>query len=279
MLTALRILRDVAVYRLRKREMANLAASLTVMLALRLDAVQVGWRLAFGVLLNLSVYLTNDWYDVEMDLASPDKDHHKARRLVQHRGAAFGAQLLLVTGMATIAAVHDAGLWLPLVAGSGLAWAYSARLKGLPVVDVMTIALCGTAGAVLAVPLSSPAGWALAIQLGLFAACFQTIQMVRDHEADAAFGVQTTAVRFGTGWTIRLLRLLLLIAAIYAVCVLHRFVGLALLAAPALPIRADRPDRAWNLTRLWLGLVWLGIVLSVWQTGSTMGLLAELPVR
>lgn len=275
----LRILRDVAVYRLRQREMANLAASLTVMAALRLGWDELGYRLCFGLLLNLSVYLANDWYDVEIDLAAPHKDHDKARFLQSHRGAARAAQVLLVAGMAAIAAVHSLDLLVPLVGGAGLCWAYSAKLKRLPIADVATITVCGVAGALVAVPLGSQAGWALAGLLGLYAACFQAIQMVRDHDADAAFGVQTTAVRYGVGPVIALLRVLLLGAALYTVALLHLWIGLALLVTPALPVRPEQADRAWNLARLWLGLVWLALVAQVGWTGATAGLLLQVQVR
>jgi len=271
LLTALLILRDVAVNRLRKREMANLAASFTVMAALRLGWQDVAWRLAFGLLLNLSVYLANDWYDIEVDLASPDKNHEKARFLREHRTAAWGAQLVLVVGMAGIALVHSQDLVVPLVAGGGLCWAYSAKLKRIPVADVLTITVCGVAGALVAVPLGSITGWALAGLLGLYAACFQTIQMIRDHDADAAFGVRTTAVRFGVRSAVVLLRVLLAASAVYAVLVLNVWIGLALLVAPAMPIRAGQADRAWNLARLWLGMVWLAMVAWVWWTGTTAG--------
>lgn len=279
MLTALRILWDVAVYRLQKREMANLAASLTVMAALRLSWHDVAWRLAFGLLLNLSVYLSNDWYDIEIDLASPDKDHRKARYLKEHRRAAWAAQATLVAGMAAIAVLHSTDLFVPLVAGAGLCWAYSAKLKRWPVADVLTITLCGVAGALVAVPLHSLAGWSLAGLLGLYAACFQTIQMVRDHDADAAFGVQTTAVRYGVGPAVALLRVLLFGSAVYTVLVLHAWIGSALLIAPALPIRPGQADRAWNVARLWLGVVWLGVVAAVWWTGTTAGWLLTVGVR
>jgi 4-hydroxybenzoate polyprenyltransferase len=279
LLSALRILRDVAVYRLEKREMANLAASLTVMAALRLGLQDVAWRLAFGLLLNLSVYLANDWYDVEIDLAAPHKDHDKARFLSEHRGAVWGAQLVLVCGMAAIAVVHSLDLWVPLVVGAGLCWAYSAKLKRLPVADVATISICGVAGALVAVPLESRAGWALAGLLGLYAACFQTIQMVRDHDADAAFGVRTTAVHFGVRRAILLLRVLLACCALYSVALLHLWIGLALLLAPLMPARPEQADRAWNVARLWLGLVWLALVAAVWWTGSTAGLLVAVAIR
>ncbi|MBW2276468.1 MAG: hypothetical protein JRF63_03185, partial [Deltaproteobacteria bacterium] len=75
MLAPFRILLAVAVYRLRKLEMANMFAAGAIMFALRLGWDDIAVRLGFGLLLNLLAYLTNDYCDVNQDLTSPNKDH------------------------------------------------------------------------------------------------------------------------------------------------------------------------------------------------------------
>jgi hypothetical protein len=90
-IAALRILANVAVYRLRRLEMANMGGALVIMLALRLEPLDVAVRLGFAFLLNLLVYLNNDYLDLPTDLRSPARDDANTRYLRDHRGAALAA--------------------------------------------------------------------------------------------------------------------------------------------------------------------------------------------
>lgn len=255
--------------------MANLAASLSIMAALRLTWSDVAVRLGFGVLLNLVVYLTNDTYDIRGDLAAPDRDRDKAQFLLEHRGAALGAQGLLVLFMVGIGWWHSPGLIVTLVAGAGICWVYSARIKRVPFLDVATIAICGVAGSMVAFPLDSVLGWCLAGQLGLFAASFQVIQMMRDHDSDARFGTHTTVVHLGFRRSVLLHRALMLLSAVYAIALVNRWLGLALLLAPMLPVDAAKANRDWNRIRLVFGVVWLAMVGWILWTGTSNGLVVS----
>ena len=64
-LAALRIVAAVVGYRLRKLEMANLVAALSIAIALRLPWPEVAYRTAFAFFLNALVYLNNDYIDVD----------------------------------------------------------------------------------------------------------------------------------------------------------------------------------------------------------------------
>jgi 4-hydroxybenzoate polyprenyltransferase len=274
--TALRILRDVAVYRIRKREMANLASSLTIMLALGLKTNDVLVRFAFATALNLAVYLVNDLYDIEVDRISAAKDFQKTEFLEQHRRSGWLALLF------PIAFMIAAGLWwswqilVTLVVAGTVCFFYSARAKRMAFVDLPTILVCGVAGSMVAFPLDRALGWYLAGLLGCFAACFQTVQMVRDHDDDALSGLRTTAVALGTRATILLQRGLLLGSAVYASLVLHRWIGLGMLLTVLLPFHPSKAERHWNRIRLALGLAWLVIVVYVLWTGSSDGLLIQM---
>lgn len=276
MTAVFRILRDVIVYRIRKREMANLASSLTIMLAMGLAVDDIAVRFVFAVGLNLAVYLTNDIYDVDADLASPSKDVEKATFLRAHRPAAWMAVLVPVVLMAGIGCLWNRELLVTLVVAAGVCWAYSARLKRVAFVDLPTILICAVAGSMLAFPLDRMLGWCLAGLLGLFAACFQTVQMVRDHDDDEAFGTRTTAVALGPHATIRLQRALLVGAAVYTALVLHRWVGAAMILTAFLPFRADQANTHWNRIRIALGLAWLAIVAWVSWTGASYGWVLQL---
>ncbi len=135
MSSALRILFDVAVFRLRRLEMANLAGAISVMIALRLTLVEMLVRTGFALLLNLLAYLTNDYCDLDRDLQT-GRAQEKTRFLAEHRGAALGAQWALVALLSAIALVYSPGLLLALSLGAGLCWLYSAKVKRVPFADV-----------------------------------------------------------------------------------------------------------------------------------------------
>ncbi|HEY2733287.1 MAG TPA: hypothetical protein VGI70_04845, partial [Polyangiales bacterium] len=92
----LKIVAGVVGYRIRKLEMANLAAATSIALALRLSFTDVVVRTLFAFVLNALVYLNNDYIDVQIDLNSADKDTEKALFLAAHKGAARLAQWSLV---------------------------------------------------------------------------------------------------------------------------------------------------------------------------------------
>lgn len=249
----LKIAADVAWYRLRRFEMANLGAAGAIAVALALPIGDLVVRLGFGALLNLLVYLNNDYLDVVEDAASPTKDADKTRYLAEHRGAALRAQLGMVVVLVLIAWLWGGGLVWPLLFGGGVCWAYSAFLKHWPFVDVLAMMAWGVAMPWVAVPPDSDAGWALLLQLGLFSGVFETIQVMRDHDEDRDTGVRTTAVVLGIARTRWLLRGLVLAAGLYAAASFGWWLALLPWSVLALPI----PDRDlspyWNRVRLLLG--------------------------
>ncbi len=257
--------------------MANLAASASLMIAVALPWSEVAVRVLFGALLNLLVYLTNDFYDIRADLASPRKDHDKARFLDQHHGSVRIAQAILFVLLGAVAIGWSRGLFVTFLLASALCWTYCARLKRVAGLDLLSIIVCSVAGTMLAFPLDSALGWVLAGQLGLFSACFQTIQMIRDHDDDLAFGTRTTAVAIGVKGSTLLQRALMLASAAYALALVHRWLGLALLIAPLLPADPARATRHWNRVRAIFGVVWLAMVAWIAWHGTTDGLVAAVP--
>ncbi|MDD5305821.1 MAG: UbiA family prenyltransferase [Deltaproteobacteria bacterium] len=273
MYAALKILFDVAFFRLRRLEMANLAAAGSIMLALRMDFLDAGVRLAFGGLLNVLAYLTNDYFDVDQDLASPNKDHAKVAFLKAHMRAALWAQIVLAAILAAAGLAWSPGLVVALVTGAGICWLYSWKLKHAPYLDVLAMIVWGLTMPLVGFPLDSVLGWCLIGQLGLSSAVFESIQVIRDYDEDARSGVRTTAVRLGERGTLLLIRALMVTGAVYATCLLSRWLGPLLLAALFIRLKTGRADRYWNQVRLMLGLGWLAIVGRIFWTGSSDGLL------
>lgn len=269
MLSALKILVDVAIYRLRRLEMANLGGAISVMLALALPWPDVVIRTLFAFLLNLLAYLTNDYCDIARDLAV-GRAASKTRYLAEHRRAALGAQLGLAAVLVAIALAWSPGLLLALGLGEGLCWLYSARLKRVAFADFLVMAFCGAAMALTAVPLDRPLGLLLVAELGLFSACFELIQVLRDRAEDAQAGISTTAVRLREHGTLALLRALILLAAVFASLLLQRFAGPVIALAALLPYGADA-RKYWNRVRLVFGCAWLGIIGYAMVTGHVRG--------
>ncbi len=276
MFAALKILFDVAVFRLKKLEMANMFAAAAIMLAVGLPWADMTVRFGFGLLLNLLAYLTNDYYDVDQDLSSPNKDHTKARYLKEHMVAAAAIQWVLAVGLVVFGWFYAKGLIVAVVAGAGICWIYSWKLKRMPYVDVIAMITWGAAMPLVGFPLDSVMGWALVAQLALFSACFESIQVIRDHDEDVQTGVRTTAVRLGIPKTQFLLRFFMVVSAVYAVLVINRWFGLALFVTLVIPFRKKRADVYWNRVRLVMGLAWLAMIgWIVWQ-GRTTGWLVSI---
>ena len=273
MIAALRILGNVAAYRLRRLEMANMGGALVIMLALRLPAADVAVRLGFAFLLNLLVYLNNDYLDLSADLRAPGRADAKTRYLGEHRGAAVAAQLGLVAALVAVALAWDLGLLVPLVVGGGVCWLYSARLKHIAGADIAAMAVWGAAMLTVAFPPTHLLGWALALLLALDSAVFETIQVIRDHDGDRDTGVRTTAVALGVPRTFALVRALLVVGAGAAAAAIHPLVAIPPMIGVTLPL--GRPGRYWNQIRLLLGVAFLFAAGWVYLHGATAGLLVR----
>ncbi|MBK7583449.1 MAG: UbiA family prenyltransferase [Myxococcales bacterium] len=270
MLNALRILWDVAAFRLRRLEMANLAGAVSVMVALGLSVRDMLVRTGFALLLNLLAYLTNDYADLDRDLRTgraPDK----TRFLDQHRSAAIGAQVGLGVVLTATALLWSPGLLLAAALGEGLCWLYSAKVKQVAYADVLVMAVCGGAMALVAVPLDRTLGWLLVVELGLFSGAFELIQVLRDRHEDAEAGTSTTAVALGETKTLWLLRGWMVLTAGFATLTLHRLVGPLLLLALVVPYGSGGAKTYWNRVRLVFGLVWLALIVMTTLSGRSNG--------
>jgi 4-hydroxybenzoate polyprenyltransferase len=272
---ALKIVATVVIHRLRKLEMANSVAAVSLAVALRLPWLEIGYRAAFALLLNALVYLNNDYLDVELDLESPDKDRASARFLADHAKAALAAQLILVALLAGAAVLLDPGLLVALIVGGGICWWYSARLKRVPYLDVAAMMVWGSAMPLLGAPLDHALGWAMAVQLGLFSGVFESIQVIRDADDDAAQGVRTTAVALGKSKTLVLVRALMVAATAYLFLVVHPAAALISLGALLIPFEVNRVVRYWTRVKIVYGAAWVFVCGSVFFSGRSGGVLWE----
>jgi 4-hydroxybenzoate polyprenyltransferase len=268
---AWRIVADTAIYRIRKREAGNLVTSMTLAVALALPWLDVAWRFGFGLLLNLFVYVLNDCYDVALDLDAPGRAHARTRFLAEHRRAGWAAVAVVAAVVAAVGAWHGLGLFLAFASTLIVVGAYSIRLKQTPVADVLAMGGWGVTMALVGFPLDSRPGWWLAGLLGLLCMVTEVVQVIRDEPSDRAAGVRTTAVVLGPAAAAWLGRLLIASSAAYAALLLHRWLGLALLAGVCVPLTPARAARSWDLLRLLFGLVWLAILFFFRSGGALDG--------
>jgi len=256
---AWRIAADVAIYRLRKREAGNLATSLTLGLALGLPWVDLGWRAAFGALLNLFVYLVNDVFDVSIDLAAPGRDTERTRFLAAHLPEAKALCVALAVALATAGALHSTGLLAAALINTAVILAYSGYLKHRPVADIASMGVWGVTMAMVGFPLESADGWRLAALLGLLSMVTEAVQVVRDEPSDRAAGVRTTAVVYGPRAASRVAKVTMLAAAAYAAVMIHP-AGAVLAVGVLVALRPERASRSWDALRVLFGATWLALL-------------------
>jgi 4-hydroxybenzoate polyprenyltransferase len=273
MLAGLRIVAGVIAYRLRKLEMANMAAAASMAVALHLGPLDVAVRVLFAFLLNALVYLNNDYIDVAIDLQSGGKDNPKTRYLAANMRAAMWAQLMMLGILALGAIFYDPGLLVPLVAGGGICWWYSAKLKHSPPWDIVAMMIWGVTMPLVGSPADNLLGWALALQLGFFSGVFETIQVMRDAEEDAKEGVRTTGVMLGKKKAGMLARALMVLSTIYAALVLHPIAAAITLIALFIPCPDDRIEQYWTRVKLVYGVAWLMLCAWVFFEQDSAGLL------
>ena len=277
MLAGFRIVLAAVTYRLKNLEMLNLAAGVSIALALRLEPLDVIVRTVFAFALNALVYLNNDYVDVEIDLRSSDKDNSKARYLSEHMRAALGAQLALLALLALIAVRYDIGLLVPLIAGGGICWWYSAQLKRMPYVDIIAMFIWGVTMVMWATPIDDLLGLAMALQLGMFSSVFETIQVMRDADEDAEQeGVRTTGVVLGKRRCLILARVLMVSTTVYTAAFMHPAAAAISAVALFLPFIESNIERYWTRVKLVYGVSWLVICAWVFMYGEGWGLVDSL---
>jgi 4-hydroxybenzoate polyprenyltransferase len=272
MLAGLRIVASVVAYRVRNLEMANLAAAGSIAVALHLPWSDVAFRTLYCFVLNALVYLNNDYIDVQIDLQSADKDAHKSRYLADNRKAALHAQWMLVGLLTAGALLYDYGLLVPLVFGGGICVWYSAQLKRRPFADIVSMMIWGFTMPLCGSPVTHPIGLLLAGQLGLFSGVFETIQVIRDADADAQEGVRTTAVALGKPRTLRLAQGLMVLTTGYALLFMLPWAAAISSLALIIPFTPDKVERYWTRVKLVYGVAWLIICAWVYFFGRLHGL-------
>jgi 4-hydroxybenzoate polyprenyltransferase len=257
---AFRVLADAAAFRLRKREGGNLATSMTLALALALPFGDVAYRLLFGIVLNLFVYLLNDCIDVRIDLVATGRDVERTRCLHEHIREGWAMVVMLGALLAALGAFHSVGLLVTFAVNAALIAIYSGWLKRLPVIDILAMLGWGAAMAMVGFPLDSHAGWRFAGLLAILCAITEVVQVIRDSSSDRRAGLRTSAVVLGIGPTVWMGRMLMCAAAVFTFLMLNTIVAVGLLPALFVPLDERNAARSWDRLRVIFGLVWLALL-------------------
>jgi 4-hydroxybenzoate polyprenyltransferase len=246
--------------------MNNLPVAISMMIALSMPWGDLLFRSAFALVLNVYVYLMNDYFDIAVDLASDQKDQPKVAFMAKHKGATLGAIAGLGVLLAAAALIHGSlVLTLCLLANTIIIGTYSAWLKRLPIVDILMMVLWGGAMQLVAVPDANQAlAWKLIGLVSLLCACYEPIQVIRDEPDDRKHGLVTTAVLLGTRATAWIYRVLVLVTTAYGVLLLESPVCWGFALAALLPLEPSTARRSWDLARVIFGLAWLGILATIY---------------
>jgi len=266
-LNALKIAFESFHYRVAKHEANNLLATVSMLVAFRVSGVDLTLRVFFAILLNLVIYLSNDYCDLEVDLRDAKRDGPRTRFMAGHRGATQLALLGEVLLLGACAAAHAALFRTPLlpvvlVVNVTLYHAYSRWLKRIPIVDLLSMTLAGATSTMVGAP-AGAVGWGLLGLLALFSGAYEIVQVIRDVRSDEDQGVRTTAVLLGPRRAAWLFRVIVLFAAVYGVAVVGAWAAGGIALASLLPLDVDRAARSWDITRVVFGLSWLGVLLEL----------------
>ena len=178
-------------HRVRRGEGALLAVNLSLVAVHESDWGRAALLVLVSTLAILVMYAFNDLYDAPVDWNNPKKDHRLIATWVQHRRV--GVLVTCVLKLATLALALVALGPTPAAALAAVMIvnvAYSTMAKGMPVADILAVAVWGALYAAIVDP--SPLVMFL---VGLMTAICHLFQVVDDRDADAANGIQTTAVR------------------------------------------------------------------------------------
>ncbi|MEZ4393098.1 MAG: UbiA family prenyltransferase [Polyangiales bacterium] len=257
--TAARIAWDVAAFRLRKREMGNLATTLALAVALALPWGEVLYRALFALVLNVFVYLVNDCFDVAIDLRAPGRDSERTRFLAANLDTAWRTCGALALALCAMGAAWSLGLLVTAMVNVAVIAAYSKVLKHRAGWDVAAMGAWGVSMAMAGFPLDRADGWRLVALLGALSMVTECVQVLRDEVSDRAADVRTTAVVLGARQTRLLARALTLAAAGYASLALHP-VGAVLALGALVPLTPGEVDRSWDKLRALFGVTWLALL-------------------
>ncbi len=254
-----KLLRDAIVDRLKRMEANSLVTNFLLLAAFHFPFADFAARMLVTFVLNTLVYFINDFIDVEIDLAADNKDKTKALYIQRHRKTAFALIVCLSAALILSTLFYSRSVCFGVILALWVIFLYTDYFKNMPFLDVFGCFIWGVAMAWAAIPDFSAQGVRLILLIGLFTACFEIVQCVKDYEFDKKFQLRTTPIVIGIPNAFLLLRALLVAAALYTVFVLRFKMGFLLLL-PILFRPDQRMETYWMKLRVVFGVVWLALM-------------------
>lgn len=262
-----KLLRDAIVDRLKRMEANSLVTNFLLLAAFHFPLADFAARMLVTFVLNTLVYFINDFIDVEIDLAADNKDRRKALYIQRNKKTAFALIVCLSASLILSTLFYSRSVCFGVIVALWVIFLYTDYFKNMPFLDVFGCFVWGMAMAWAAIPDFSTQGVRLILLIGLFTACFEIVQCVKDYEFDKKFQLRTTPIVIGIPNAFLLLRALLVLAALYTVFVLQSKIGFLLL----LPVffRTDqRMEIYWMKLRVVFGAVWLALMVRQFLGGA-----------
>jgi len=178
-------------HRIRRGEGALLAVNLSLIAHLGTDWTRAALLALVSTLAILVMYAFNDLYDAPVDWNNPKKDRRLIATWMEYRRV--GVLTTFVLKLATLALALVALGPAPAAAVAAVMIVnvvYSTLAKGMPVADILAVAVWGALYAAIV-----DTSLLLIVVVGLMTAICHLFQVVDDRGPDAANGIQTTAVR------------------------------------------------------------------------------------
>lgn len=250
------ISKGIVTYRWQTKEANNALTVIALLVSLRVPIEDFLFRVVASLLLNFVVYLLNDYCDIDVDLAAPHKDTAKAQFLKDHKNVALSL-LIGITGFLVILALplsRNVSIAVPLAVA--IIYLYSRWLKYYPILDLVAIFIWGFSMMLIGVPEGNRDALILAVLVGLLTMSFEFINLMRDHDSDAASGIRTTSVTFGRTTALWMLRGIIVLSGIFVHLTLHAPIGFLIVLGVFLRLKDQDYHRYWNKLRFVYGSVW-----------------------
>lgn len=258
-----RLLADTARDRIVRLEANTILGNLLLLIAFHFSALDFIIRMAVTLYINVLGYFINDYIDVDVDLANKDKDSSKALFIKEHKKTALALILYMSAAVIIATMFYSTSVCLAVVMLLLIVTIYTDSLKNTAYWDIIFIGLWGLALSWIAIPDFSWQGTQLILLLFLFGCSFETVQTLKDYEEDKKFGLTTTPIAIGVPGTLRVLRALYVVSALYALFVLREPVGI-LLFIPLLFSTTQSMSVYWTKLKVTCGIVWLVIMVRLY---------------
>jgi len=261
--TCYRLLADTAKDRLARLEANTIPGNFLLLIAFHFGPIDFLIRMVVTIYLNLLGYFINDYIDVEVDLASKDKDQTKALFIKHNQKTALALIIVMSAVLIVFTFLYSASVCFAVVMLLLIVTVYTKFYKNNAFLDVIFIGLWGLALSWIAIPDFSWHGIKLIVLLFIFGCCFEMVQTVKDYEEDKKFGLTTTPIRIGLDNTFFILRGLYILAAVYSLLILKELAGI-LMIFPIFFSRSQKPAIYWTKLKIVCGVIWLIIMVRVY---------------